>query len=216
MDSTFCMIRRGFLDRQSRHDLIELARDGSAAHQLARRANALVLLDGGMSCSQVARVLFLDDDTIRTWHRLYLEDGIEGLVFVLRLERSHRYTPLDYAEIQSGRWIEGIYRRPIDLASGCFAVIEKSREFALVPWRPVLERSLGKQVSGIARGETISWTIGRGAAGRRFRRYGRSSVSDVEWDHEETGSNHRFEGIGRRRKGARGDCAVPVRINGAR
>jgi hypothetical protein len=24
-------------------------------------------------------VLFLDDDTIRTWHRLYLEEGIEGL-----------------------------------------------------------------------------------------------------------------------------------------
>ena len=36
------MIRRGFLDRESRKDLIELARDGSAAHRLARRANALV------------------------------------------------------------------------------------------------------------------------------------------------------------------------------
>jgi transposase len=37
------------------------------------------VLDGGMSCAQVARVLLLDDDTIRTWHRLYQEDGIEGL-----------------------------------------------------------------------------------------------------------------------------------------
>jgi transposase len=73
------MIRRGFLDRQSRRDLVELARDGAAAHRLARRANALVLLDDGMSCAQVARVLLLDDDTIRTWHRLYQEDGIEGL-----------------------------------------------------------------------------------------------------------------------------------------
>jgi len=73
------MIRRGFLDRESRKDLIELARDGSAAHRLARRANALVLLDDGMSCAQVARVLFLDDDTVRNWHRLYLENGIEGL-----------------------------------------------------------------------------------------------------------------------------------------
>jgi len=25
-------------------------------------------------------VLFVDDDTVRTWHRLYLEEGIEGLV----------------------------------------------------------------------------------------------------------------------------------------
>ena len=73
------MIRTGFLDPESRKDLIELARDGSAEHRLARRANALVLLDDGMSCEAIAKVLFLDDDTIRTWHRLYQEDGIEGL-----------------------------------------------------------------------------------------------------------------------------------------
>src|ERR1700684_3698132 len=73
------MIRPGFLDSESRQDLIELTRDGSAAHRLARRANALVLLDDGMSCASVAKVLYLDDDTIRSWHRLYQEDGIEGL-----------------------------------------------------------------------------------------------------------------------------------------
>ncbi len=73
------MIRRGFLDSELRKDLTELARDGSAAHRLARRANALVLLDDGMSCEAVAKVLLLDDDTIRTWYRLYEEDGIEGL-----------------------------------------------------------------------------------------------------------------------------------------
>ena len=74
------MIRRGFLDNASRRELIELARDGSAAHRLARRANALLLLDDGMSCEAIAKVLFLDDDTIRTWHQLYQQDGIEGLV----------------------------------------------------------------------------------------------------------------------------------------
>jgi hypothetical protein len=68
------MIRGGFLDPQSRRELIELARDGSAAHRLARRANALVLLDDGMSCEAVAKVLLVDDDSIRTWHRLYKED----------------------------------------------------------------------------------------------------------------------------------------------
>ena len=73
------MIRAGFLDRASRKYLIELARDGSAVHRLARRANALVLLDDGMSCAAVAKVLLLDDGTVRTWHRLYQEDGIEGL-----------------------------------------------------------------------------------------------------------------------------------------
>ena len=73
------MIRSGFLDGESRKDLVELARDGSAAHRLARRANALVLLDDGMSCEAVARVLLLDDDTTRTWYRLYEDEGIEGL-----------------------------------------------------------------------------------------------------------------------------------------
>jgi len=73
------MIRRGFLDQASRRDPTELARDGSAAHCLARRANALVLLDDGMSCEAIAKVLLLDDDTIRTWHRLYEDEGIEGL-----------------------------------------------------------------------------------------------------------------------------------------
>jgi transposase len=73
------MIRAGFLDPESRRDLIELTRDGSVAHRLARRANALLLLDDGMSCEAIAKVLFVDDDTIRTWHRLYEEDGIEGL-----------------------------------------------------------------------------------------------------------------------------------------
>lgn len=72
---------------------------------------------------------------------------------------------LDYVEVKSGARIDGTCRRSLDLASGRFAVIEKSREFTLVPWRPVLERSLGKQVSGIVRGETISWTVGRQRSG---------------------------------------------------
>src|SRR5208282_966614 len=58
------MIRAGFLSAVDRADLIALARDGSAAHRLARRANALVLLDSGWSCERVAEALFVDDDTI--------------------------------------------------------------------------------------------------------------------------------------------------------
>jgi transposase len=73
------MIAAGFLDPESRHDLIELARDGSPAHRLARRVNALVLLDDGMSCEAIAKVLYLDADTIRTWYRLYEDEGMEGL-----------------------------------------------------------------------------------------------------------------------------------------
>ncbi len=73
------MISSGFLDGESRRDLIELARDGSAAHRLARRANALVLLDDGMSCAAIARGLLPGGGTIGTWYLLYQDDGIEGL-----------------------------------------------------------------------------------------------------------------------------------------
>ena len=32
-----------------------------------------------MSCGDVAKVLLMDDDTVRTWYRLYEDEGIEGL-----------------------------------------------------------------------------------------------------------------------------------------
>ena len=73
------MIRAGFLSSEDRSDMIALARDGSAAHRLARRANALVLLDAGWSCEKVAGALFVDDDTVRQWHGLYAADGFDGL-----------------------------------------------------------------------------------------------------------------------------------------
>ncbi len=74
-------------------------------------------------------------------------------------------TGLDFAEAQDGDRIDGLYKRPIRLASGKFAVIEKSKEFTLVPWRPVLERQRGRLVSGVIRGDSISWTIGRQRSG---------------------------------------------------
>lgn len=73
------MIRHGFLSAAERKKLVSLARDGSAEHRFARRANAVLLLDDGLSCERVAEVLYLDDDTVRNWHKLYNERGISGL-----------------------------------------------------------------------------------------------------------------------------------------
>jgi hypothetical protein len=63
-------IRGGFLTEVDRGKLVALVRDGSAASRVTRRANALVLLDGGWSCQEVAAALLMDDDTIRGWHKL--------------------------------------------------------------------------------------------------------------------------------------------------
>src|SRR5208337_832772 len=73
------MIRRGFLSTAERKELLSLARDGSAEHRIARRANAILLLDDGLTCERVAKVLYLDDDTVGGWRKLYEERGIAGL-----------------------------------------------------------------------------------------------------------------------------------------
>lgn len=70
-----------------------------------------------------------------------------------------------FVEAKSGVPIEGTYRRSVQLGMMRMAVIENSREFTLVPWRPVLERQIGKQVSGVMRGSDVSWTFGRQRSG---------------------------------------------------
>jgi hypothetical protein len=72
---------------------------------------------------------------------------------------------LPFGEAQTDERIKGFYRRRIDLLSGRFALVERAHDFTLVPWRPVLERHQGKTVSGLVRGDSVSWTIGRGREG---------------------------------------------------
>lgn len=69
-------------------------------------------------------------------------------------------TGLEHVDVKAGDKIEGVYRRMLTLNSGRFALIERSHEFALVPWRPVLERARGQLITGQVGGEGISWSIG--------------------------------------------------------
>jgi transposase len=73
------MGKSGFLTSEERETLTELSRDGLAQHRLARRANALILLDRGMNDRQVAAVLLIDDDTVRAWRQIFETEGVEGL-----------------------------------------------------------------------------------------------------------------------------------------
>ncbi|WP_447725979.1 relaxase/mobilization nuclease RlxS [Sphingomonas koreensis] len=74
---------------------------------------------------------------------------------------------LDKAFVEAGQGarIEGRFTRRVDLVSGRYALIERSREFMLVPWRSVLERQLGKPVAGIMRPDGVDWQIGRARRG---------------------------------------------------
>lgn len=73
------MIRGNFLSAAERERLVRIVRRPSEQHGIGRRANALLLLDDGLSCSSVAKVLYLDDDTIRGWHKSYVAGGWEAL-----------------------------------------------------------------------------------------------------------------------------------------
>ncbi|MDA5193697.1 DUF3363 domain-containing protein [Govanella unica] len=63
---------------------------------------------------------------------------------------------------ENGERVRGIYRQSLTLVSGKYALIEGTHEINLVPWRPVIERELGRHVSGIVHGDGVSWKMGRG------------------------------------------------------
>ena len=82
-----------------------------------------------------------------------IEDA--GAMVAKSLQKDYRPAP------DKGR-VEGIYREAIDRPSGRFAVIERAKDFTLVPWRDVLERNRGKSVSGLVRPDVLSWRLTKG------------------------------------------------------
>lgn len=70
-------------------------------------------------------------------------------------------TGLEHRALAEGEYVTGTYRRRLTLASGRFAMIDDGLGFSLVPWRPALERELGRHVTGVVRGGGIDWTLSR-------------------------------------------------------
>ncbi len=66
-----------------------------------------------------------------------------------------------FVQTSNGGRFDGVYRKPVHLASGKFAIIEKSKEFTLVPWRPALERQRGKTVAGAIHGTSVSFDFSK-------------------------------------------------------
>ena len=61
------MIRPNFLSATNRLELEQCLRRHREEYGIARRANAILLLDKGKPCAEIAEFLYLDDDTIRGW-----------------------------------------------------------------------------------------------------------------------------------------------------
>lgn len=78
-------------------------------HGVARRANAILLLDDGESCIQIAKCLYLDDDTIRGWHKAYREAGWDALSVDGWRGGQSRMTSTQEAELCA--WLDGQFCR---------------------------------------------------------------------------------------------------------
>jgi hypothetical protein len=66
-----------------------------------------------------------------------------------------------FVPVEDGQAVRGRLVGATQLASGRFAVIDDGLGFSLVPWRPILEKEIGREIAGIARGDDVSWQLGR-------------------------------------------------------
>jgi transposase len=79
LDSALGVIRPHFLSADQRATLEKMVRRTSEPHGPARRANAILLLDDGYSCEAAAKVLYVDDDTVRGWYERWTSGGAQAL-----------------------------------------------------------------------------------------------------------------------------------------
>jgi hypothetical protein len=143
---------RTWLDQELIADGPTPAHDGGFGQnvQKALRQRRAWLIAEGLAREDAGRTLYRRD---MLTHLQAQEIAETGAAYAGSIGK--RYVPACSGQI------EGVYREPVQLVSGKFAVIEKARDFTLVPWRPVLDRELGKNVRGMMRGDAISWTLGR-------------------------------------------------------
>jgi len=113
-----------------------------------RRAH---LIEEGFAQRQGQRVIYARD-LLATLRKRELEEAAANIV--ARTGLAHQ----PYAE---GEHIAGTYRQRLTLASGRFAMIDDGLGFQLVPWRPALEESLGREVHGRVTANGIDWGFGR-------------------------------------------------------
>lgn len=141
-----------WIDRQLLADSTTISNSGFGAEvRSAMSQRSEHLLAEGLAIRQGQRVTFARD-LLAVLRRRELDMTADTLTTNYGL--AHR-SPLE------GEPIAGVYRQRITLASGRFAMIDDGMGFQLVPWRPVLEQHLGKEVRGIATATGVDWQLGR-------------------------------------------------------
>jgi type IV secretory pathway VirD2 relaxase len=110
------------------------------------------LVEEGLARRQGQRIVFARD-LLATLQRRELEATAAKIA---------TDTGLAYQPAGEKERISGVYRERVTLASGRFAMIDDGLGFQLVPWRPALEKELGREVRGVlAAGGRVEWDLGR-------------------------------------------------------
>ena len=89
------------------------------------------------------------------------ERQLEDTLARSRLEDEMATQLAAFTAIEDGQTIRGRLIGSTQLFSGRFAMIDDGLGFSLVPWRPVIEKEIGREVIGVMRGTDVSWQLGR-------------------------------------------------------
>jgi type IV secretory pathway VirD2 relaxase len=124
---------------------------GQAVSQAMERRREHLIDQGDATLRQDGRVLYRRNLLATLTEREVARAGAE-------LAASK---PVPFRIAGDGETVNGRFTGTTQLSSGKFAIVEQAHEFTLVPWRPVIDRQLGREVMGVVQGGSVSWQLGR-------------------------------------------------------
>jgi hypothetical protein len=143
-----------WLDRRlvgrGRGDLVAAGFGQDVQHAMDRRREHLIG-QGDVTRHADGRIFYRRNLLATLEHRDVVSTGA-----ALAASRS-----LPFRAAGDGETVQGTFTQTFQLSSGKFALVENAHEFTLVPWRPVIENGLGREVMGVVQGGSVSWQFGR-------------------------------------------------------
>jgi len=169
-------VDEGYLVRAARY---ETERDGGAHVDVKSwisldaqiEARAPVWLDDAdenecgaeIAAARRARVVFLKREGLWSEDRGGMAPEVRKNLAAGELENAAateaRRTGKTYRGMAADIPFEGVYEKPVDLGQGRFALVVRSKEFTLVPWRPEMERYRGAGIVVRKKGAGVQWTL---------------------------------------------------------
>jgi len=118
----------------------------------------------GLAKVRQARLAFLHEKGWLESGDSELGEALRARLRVMELRRTSgrlaSSTGRSAVELVPGDRFEGRFEKAMDLGQGRIAVVGNAKEFALVPWRPEMERHRGRDMAFRRTAASVSWTIG--------------------------------------------------------